>query len=161
MSLDVAGRLVETEPPPAAGLVCGAVASTVSSGSTAVRRVRSAIRPAKVVRHRAARAMSSAKPVVCSDIDGYRQVANPNGSFLVRRRIPALAEASLNSRSIRRRASASADQPARGMRYDWDQLADRVRDEYLAAIVEKRAHVSRARASQPTAARQRIVVPAP
>jgi phosphatidylinositol alpha-mannosyltransferase len=85
-------------------------------------------------------AMSSAKPVVCSDIDGYRQVAVTDGSFLV----PPADSAALAERLAK---VIELDAGARGrlgdvnrkaaLGYDWDQLAIRVRDEYLAAIAER------------------------
>jgi phosphatidylinositol alpha-mannosyltransferase len=87
-------------------------------------------------------AMSSAKPVVCSDIDGYRQVAVPEGSYLVpptdvaaltdqlERVIKLGPVARMRQGELNRRAA---------MRYDWSHLADRVRDEYLAAIAERAA----------------------
>jgi len=87
-------------------------------------------------------AMSSAKPIVCSDIDGYRQVAIPDGAYLV----PPTDSAALAERlahvvqldpAARRRLGDINRRAA--LRYDWDQLADRVRDEYLAAIYERAA----------------------
>ncbi|MDB4954310.1 MAG: Phosphatidylinositol alpha-mannosyltransferase [Myxococcales bacterium] len=82
-------------------------------------------------------AMASAKPVVCSDIDGYRQVAIPDGAFLV----PPADAAALEERlahvvqldpATRARQGELNRRAAEG--YDWDRLADRVRDEYVAAI---------------------------
>jgi phosphatidylinositol alpha-mannosyltransferase len=96
-------------------------------------------------------AMSSAKPVVCSDIDGYRQVAIPDGSYLV----PPTDTAALAERlahvvqldpAARRRLGDINRKAA--LRYDWDQLAYRVRDEYLAAIYERAAGRDRASAAR-------------
>jgi len=85
-------------------------------------------------------AMSAAKPVVCSDIDGYRQVAIPDGSFLVP---PSNAEALadritevVNLDPATRRRQGEINRKA-ALRYDWDRLADRVREEYCAAIAER------------------------
>lgn len=85
-------------------------------------------------------AMSAAKPVVCSDIDGYRQVAIPDGSYLVPpSNAAALAERIAEVVSLdpatRRRQGEVNRKAALG--YDWEHLADRVRDEYLAAIEER------------------------
>ena len=85
-------------------------------------------------------AMSAAKPVVCSDIDGYRQVAVPEGAYLV-------PPADVNALTERLAQIVQLD-PASRMRlgdvnrkaalgYDWDRLADRVRDEYCAAITDR------------------------
>jgi phosphatidylinositol alpha-mannosyltransferase len=85
-------------------------------------------------------AMSAAKPIVCSDIDGYRQVAIPDGSYLVPpSNAAALADqiaavAKLDP-AARRRQGEINRKAALG--YDWDRLADRVRDEYCAAIEER------------------------
>lgn len=87
-------------------------------------------------------AMASAKPVVCSDIDGYRQVAIPEGAHLV----PPADAAALADRlaqvvaldSVTRRRQGEVNRRA-ALRYDWDHLADRVRDEYVAAIAERAA----------------------
>ena len=92
-------------------------------------------------------------PVVCSDIDGYRQVAIPDGSYLV----PPSNAAALADRiaevvsldpATRRRQGEINRRAALG--YDWERLADRVRDEYLAAIEERTTGRSRsaARAAQ-------------
>jgi phosphatidylinositol alpha-mannosyltransferase len=92
-------------------------------------------------------AMASAKPVVCSDIDGYRQVAVADGSYLVppgnatalEERLAQVVQLDPLTRhrlgEINRRAAES---------YDWDRLATRVREEYAAAIAEKAARRSRA-----------------
>src|SRR5512140_3103922 len=85
-------------------------------------------------------AMSSAKPVVCSDIDGYRQVAIPDGAYLVPPTdVGALADQLAKvvemDPATRRRLGETNRKAA--LRYDWDQLADRVRDEYCAAITER------------------------
>lgn len=87
-------------------------------------------------------AMSSAKPVVCSDIDGYRQVAIPEGAHLV----PPADAAALADRlaqvvaldPVTRRRQGESNRRA-ALHYDWDHLADRVRDEYVAAIAERAA----------------------
>lgn len=82
-------------------------------------------------------AMASAKPVVCSDIDGYRQVAIPEGAYLVppgdaRALEDRLAEVVRLDPATRLHKGALNRRAAEG--YDWERLADRVRHEYLAAI---------------------------
>jgi phosphatidylinositol alpha-mannosyltransferase len=85
-------------------------------------------------------AMSAAKPIVCSDIDGYRQVANPDGAYLV----PPGDAGALAERLAHVIALDPLTRHRQGdinrrtaLRYDWDQLADRVRDEYLVAIADR------------------------
>ncbi|MEO6772429.1 MAG: glycosyltransferase family 4 protein [Kofleriaceae bacterium] len=87
-------------------------------------------------------AMASAKPVVCSNIAGYRQVATAEGTHLVPPRDPAaLAEAVARIAALdpmaRRRQGELNRRAALG--YDWSVLAGRVRAEYLAAIAALRA----------------------
>jgi len=92
-------------------------------------------------------AMACGRPVVCSDIPGYRQVADPVGARLV----PAgdagelaRAIAGLAARpDLRRRMGAS--NRARAEAYDWAPLARQVRDEYVAAIAIRHGE-ARARA---------------
>lgn len=87
-------------------------------------------------------AMASAKPIICSNIAGYRQVATADGTHLV----PpcdagALADAIARIVALdpiaRRRQGELNRRAALG--YDWSVLAGRVRAEYLAAIAALRA----------------------
>lgn len=100
-------------------------------------------------------AMASAKPIVCSDIDGYRQVAIPDGAHLVPPAdTTALVEqlahvVALDPETRRRRGEINR---SAALRYDWDLLADRVRDEYLAAISERAAKRGERAAREATAA---------
>jgi len=81
-------------------------------------------------------AMACGRPIVCSDIPGYRQVADPVGARLVpagdavalARVIAALAA----QPELRRRMGDS--NRARAQAYDWVPLAHQIRDEYVAAI---------------------------
>jgi len=87
-------------------------------------------------------AMASAKPVVCSDIAGYRQVATTDGSYLVPPKNPvaladAIAEIAALDPMARRRQGEINRRAA--MSYDWSVLAGRVRAEYVAAIAALRA----------------------
>jgi phosphatidylinositol alpha-mannosyltransferase len=82
-------------------------------------------------------AMSSGRIVVCSDIEGYRQVATTEGSFLV-----PPSDAAALARTIQQVAALSAAERQRlgdvnlahVAQFDWDTLADKVRAEYLAAM---------------------------
>ncbi len=82
-------------------------------------------------------AMSSAKPVICSDIEGYRQVATTLGSRRVPPRdAPALAGAIADFAKLapaKRRHMGEANL-AHARQYDWAVIARRVRQEYLAAL---------------------------
>jgi len=84
-------------------------------------------------------AMASAKPVVCSDIDGYRQVATGEGAHLVPpSNATALAQAIEDvvrlDPAVRRRRGELNRKAA--LRYDWELVADAVRAEYRAAIYQ-------------------------
>jgi phosphatidylinositol alpha-mannosyltransferase len=84
-------------------------------------------------------AMACSRPVVCSDIPGYRQVVDPAGArFVAPGDAPGLARAiaslaahpelrSQMGRINRRRAEA----------YDWSDIAHRIREQYLGAIAER------------------------
>jgi glycosyltransferase involved in cell wall biosynthesis len=81
--------------------------------------------------------MASAKPVVCSDIEGYRQVATTEGSTLVppsnaRALEDALARVIRIDPEIRRRHGELNRRHAE--MFDYDRLAERVRQEYRLAI---------------------------
>jgi len=85
-------------------------------------------------------AMATGKPIVCSDIEGYRQVADPAGAVLVPPRdVTALAVAleSLMSDEPRRRAM-SAFNLAHVRQYDWQAVARAVVDQYLVTIENHR-----------------------
>jgi phosphatidylinositol alpha-mannosyltransferase len=82
-------------------------------------------------------AMASAKPVVCSDIEGYRQVATTEGSTLVppsnaSALADALARVVRTDPEIRRRHGDLNRRHAE--LFDYDRLAERVRHEYGLAI---------------------------
>ena len=92
-------------------------------------------------------AMACGRPVVCSDIPGYRQVVDPGGALLappgdageLARMIAALAA----EPELRRRMGAS--NCTRAQAYDWSPVARQVRDEYVAAIAVRHGE-ARARA---------------
>jgi phosphatidylinositol alpha-mannosyltransferase len=89
-------------------------------------------------------AMACAKTVVCSDIDGYRQVAVADGAHLVPpgdaraledtlAQVVRLDPAARHAKGqINRRAAES---------YDWDVLAARVRAEYIEAMGSRKAEL--------------------
>jgi phosphatidylinositol alpha-mannosyltransferase len=94
-------------------------------------------------------AMACARPIVCSDIPGYRQVVDPGGSRLVPPGDAGQLAAALTDLArqpeLRRRMGAS--NCARAQAYDWSLVARQVRNEYVAAIAVRhgearaRAHV--------------------
>lgn len=97
-------------------------------------------------------AMASGRALVCSDIDGYRDVAIDEGAVLVPPRDPvALADAlaALCANPARRRAMGVANRAA-SLKYDWAEVAARLRDEYLLALDRP----------TPERRRARVVVPA-
>jgi glycosyltransferase involved in cell wall biosynthesis len=81
--------------------------------------------------------MASGKPVICSDIEGYRSAVTPEGAELVAPNDPeALTEA-----IARFAARAPAEWRAMGQanlahvqQFDWDTVVHKVRGEYLAAL---------------------------
>jgi phosphatidylinositol alpha-mannosyltransferase len=81
-------------------------------------------------------AMATGKPIVCSDIEGYRHVADPGGAVFVPPRDPAaLADAldRLMPDEPRRRAMAAFNL-AYVRRFDWSLVAKSIVDEYLITI---------------------------
>ena len=94
-------------------------------------------------------AMACARPIVCSDIPGYRHVVDPGGSRLVPPGDAGpLADAITElARQPDRRRRMGASNCARAQAYDWRLVAQRVRGEYVAAIAVRhgdaraRAHV--------------------
>ncbi len=88
-------------------------------------------------------AMAAGKPIVCSDIDGYRAVVPPEGARLVRPGDPAALAAALcqlaPSDELRRKLGDANRQAA--LPYDWSRLSDRVREEYLSALETRRGEV--------------------
>lgn len=84
-------------------------------------------------------AMAAGKPIVCSDIEGYRQVATSEGTRLVPPTNPgalaAAIEPLVRNPSVARTMGSSNLAEAR--RYDWDTIATRVRLQYVIALAEK------------------------
>jgi phosphatidylinositol alpha-mannosyltransferase len=85
-------------------------------------------------------AMASGKPVVCSDIEGYRQVATTEGSTLVAPSDAAALEHALArvvqlDPAVRLRHGAGNRRHAEA--FDYDRLAERVRHEYQLAIAAR------------------------
>jgi phosphatidylinositol alpha-mannosyltransferase len=81
-------------------------------------------------------AMACGKPIICSDIEGYRSTAAHEGALLVPPRSAsalALAIEALASDPMRAFRMGAFNR-ARSLEYDWASVADRLRDEYLLAI---------------------------
>lgn len=86
-------------------------------------------------------AMAVAKPIICSDILGYRQVVHPAGSVLVPPRdVGALAAAvrELAGDATRRRRMGSLNRQ-HAQAFDWRNVAGRLRGEYLDAIAGRKS----------------------
>jgi glycosyltransferase involved in cell wall biosynthesis len=81
-------------------------------------------------------AMATASPIVCSDIEGYRQVVDPRGAHLVPPRDAGAIAAAVEelAHSPQLRATMGALNLRHAQEYDWAHVAARVRDEYLMAI---------------------------
>lgn len=98
-------------------------------------------------------AMACARPIVCSDIPGYRQVVDPDGSRLVPPGDagPLADTIAELAREPERRRRMGASNCARAQAYDWSLVARQVRAEYVAAIAvrhgeaQARVHVLPAR----------------
>jgi phosphatidylinositol alpha-mannosyltransferase len=86
-------------------------------------------------------AMATGAPIVCTDIEGYRAVANAEGAVLVPpRSSEALALAILAlANDPQRRARMSAVNLEHVKQYEWASVAARVRVEYLVAIANRAA----------------------
>ncbi len=90
-------------------------------------------------------AMASGLPVVCTDIEGYREVVPADGARLVPPNDPGALAAAI--------ATLIADAPARAamgarnvraaLAYDWRLVAPRVREVYAVALGRRSAAVSR------------------
>ena len=152
MTLDVVGELGQADPPPQLpGLTYhGAVAferlSTMYRGCDVFVAPSTGQESFGIV---LLEAMASAKPVVCSDIEGYRQVATTEGSTLVAPSnatalADALAQVVRTDPDIRRRHGELNRRHAET--FDYDRLAERVRHEYRLAIAACRAGVGAPRA---------------
>jgi len=101
-------------------------------------------------------AMACARPIVCSDIAGYRQVADPAGASMV----PpgdadalARAIADLARNPSLRRSMGSANR-RKAERYDWHGVAERTRLVYVEAIGERHGLVAARTHEAAAAARQ-------
>jgi phosphatidylinositol alpha-mannosyltransferase len=92
-------------------------------------------------------AMASARPIVCSDIAGYRYAVGVGPSCGAKLVAPgdvdgliaALAELAADP-ALRTRLGAHNRDYVR--RFDWQRLADRVREQYLAALASRGAAVA-------------------
>ena len=83
-------------------------------------------------------AMASGRPIICSDIEGYRQVVEPGGSLLVPPRDPAALEVAITAlaRDPERRKRMGEFNQERAKAYDWEAVVPQLRREYLAAMAE-------------------------
>jgi hypothetical protein len=100
--------------------------------------------------------MAAGLPVVCSDIEGYRQVASPGGTCLVTPGDPARLAETLTAlaRAPERRAAMGAQNAAYARQYDWAIVASGVRALYSRALElagARRPMRARSRAHRETA----------
>ncbi|HEU4732177.1 MAG TPA: glycosyltransferase family 4 protein [Kofleriaceae bacterium] len=144
VTLDVVGELGQADPPPE-------LPGLTYHGAVAFERLAEIYRACDVFVAPSTgqesfgivllEAMASAKPVVCSDIEGYRQVATTEGSTLVapsdaRALEDALARVVAIDAATRRRHGQANRRHAED--FDYDRLAERVRQEYHLAIAAHR-----------------------
>ncbi len=83
--------------------------------------------------------MATGRPIVCSDIEGYRQVADAQGAYLTPSRSPerlAHAIAVLAGDPQRRRRMAVVNRQ-RALDFDWARLTEQVRAQYLLAMANR------------------------
>jgi len=140
VTLDVVGELGQAEPPPE-------LPGLTYHGPVAFARLTELYRACDVFVAPSTggesfgivllEAMASGKPLVCSDIEGYRQVATTLGSTLVppsdaKALEDALARVVLAEPDTRRRHGELNRRHAEA--FDYDRLAERVRHEYRLAI---------------------------
>jgi phosphatidylinositol alpha-mannosyltransferase len=80
--------------------------------------------------------MATGRAIVCSDIDGYRQVVDPQGAFLCPSRSPeSLATAiTILAENPEHRRSMMRTNRKRALSFDWVRLVDQVRAQYLLAM---------------------------
>ncbi|MEP6778630.1 MAG: glycosyltransferase family 4 protein, partial [Gemmatimonadaceae bacterium] len=83
-------------------------------------------------------AMASGRAIVCSDIEGYRQVVDDQGAVLVKPRDANALEAAIANLALdpARLARMGDWNRRRSTAFDWLALAPRVRSEYEAAIAD-------------------------
>ena len=149
VSLDVVGELGHADPPPE-------LPGLTYHGAVAFGRLHELYRACDVFVAPSTgqesfgivllEAMASAKPVVCSDIEGYRQVATTEGSTLVPPSDAAALEHALTrvvltDPDLRRRHGELNRRHAEA--FDYDRLAERVRHEYRLAIAACHARATR------------------
>jgi phosphatidylinositol alpha-mannosyltransferase len=86
-------------------------------------------------------AMATGKPIVCSDIEGYRHVADPAGAAFVPPNDPRALAATLDALIVDepRRRAMSAFNLAYVRRFGWPSIARDVVREYLVTIENHRA----------------------
>lgn len=85
-------------------------------------------------------AMASAKPVISSDIAGYREVARPEGTlFVAPGDVPALADAmaKMTNLPLARRQTMGAGNLAHAGPFAWAHIAEQIRLEYCGAIADR------------------------
>jgi phosphatidyl-myo-inositol alpha-mannosyltransferase len=82
-------------------------------------------------------AMASGKPVICSNIDGYRSVINPQGALFSQPCDAADLEKAIDTFAHlapeQRRAMSEANL-RRVQDFDWDNIVHRIREEYFEAM---------------------------
>jgi phosphatidylinositol alpha-mannosyltransferase len=81
-------------------------------------------------------AMACGRAVVCSDIDGFRQTARPDGARFVRPADAAALERAIAELAVDRDTLRHMGQRNRehALAYDWARIGKRVRAEYVAAL---------------------------
>ena len=108
-------------------------------------------------------AMSVARPIVCSDIAGYRQVVRDDGAILVPPRDPDALVGALTTLALdpERRLRMGAVNREHAQQFDWDALAPRLRHEYLEAIAAAQPRALEPRWRKPAALEAPVEWPVP
>ena len=85
-------------------------------------------------------AMACGRPVVCSDIRGYRQVVDPDGAVLVAPGDTAGLAGAIEALALdpERRRKMGRLNARHARAFEWDRIVGLIRNQYVAAIAERR-----------------------
>jgi len=166
VTLDLVGELAGGDPPPA---LPGLTYHGSVPRSELVRRFQECdVYVAPSIGHESfgivlLEGMATGAPIICSDIEGYRAVAHPDGAVLVPPRSAGAIASAVEelAASPERRARMSAVNLQHVQAFDWEHVATRVREEYLVAIERRAARYPALRPALGRAPTPHLELPAP